>query len=345
MTLELVLAGSILIALTFYALMGGADYGAGVWSLLARGRLAHEQRELIAAAIGPIWEANHVWLILVVTILFTAFPAAFALITTTLHIPLTLLLMGVVLRGSAFAFRTNDVASRSELSEWAQIFWERVFALSSLITPVLLGVTIGAIASGRLGSARGGFVDVFVKPWLAPFPLMVGLLALALFALLAAVYLILETTRQELREEFRRHALWAAVGSAVLAVIVLALAHTGAPEVGQELSQSLWGRVVLASAGLFGLCALLFLWIRRFRLARVCAVGEVALVLWGWALGQYPYLVEPTLTIYNAAAPAQTLRLLLVALLLGAIALFPSLYYLYRIFKGRALFGQARGKS
>ncbi len=340
LTLELLLAGAILISLTFYALMGGADYGAGVWSLLARGPLARRQRDMIAAAIGPIWEANHVWLILAVTILFTAFPPAFALITTTLHIPLTLLLIGIVLRGSAFAFHTSDVVSRTKRREGPQVLWERVFALSSVITPVLLGVAIGAIASGRLTSATGGFLDVFVHPWLAPFPLAVGVFALALFAFLAAVYLILETTKEELREEFRRHALAAALVVGALAFAVFVLAKTGAPEVSDGLSRSFWGRLVVASAGMFALGAVVFLWRRQYRPARLCAAGQVTLILWGWALAQFPYLVEPSLTIHNAAAPSETLRLLVVVLLLGAMLLFPSLYYLYRVFKRRAVFGE-----
>jgi cytochrome d ubiquinol oxidase subunit II len=339
--LDLVLAGAILVSLTFYALMGGADYGAGVWNLLARGPLAPRQRDLISAAIGPIWEANHVWLILVVTILFTAFPPAFALITTTLHIPLTLLLIGIVLRGSAFAFHTGDVVSRTNRSEGSAAWWERVFALSSVITPVLLGVVVGAIASGRLGSATGGFLDVFVHPWLAPFPLAVGGFALALFAFLAAVYLILETTKEELREQFRRHALAASFVVGALAFAVVVLGKSGAPEVSDGLSRSLWGRLVLASAGMFALGGMMCLWRRRYRLARLCAVGQVMLILWGWGLAQFPYLVEPSLTIDNAAAPPETLRLLVIFLLLGGIVLFPSLYYLYRVFKPRAVFGES----
>ena len=153
------------------------------------------------------------------------------------------LLIGIVLRGSAFAFHTSDVVSRTKRREGPQVLWERVFALSSVITPVLLGVAIGAIASGRLTSATGGFLDVFVHPWLAPFPLAVGAFALALFAFLAAVYLILETTKEELREEFRRHALAAALVVGALAFAVFVLAKTGAPEVSDGLSRSFWARL------------------------------------------------------------------------------------------------------
>src|SRR2546423_971239 len=168
----------MLVSLTFYALLAGADYGGGVWDLFARGPRADEQRALIAHAIGPIWEANHVWLILVVVILFTAFPAAFATITTALHIPLTLLLIGIVLRGSAFTFRTYDSQRDS-----VQRRWSRTFSIASIITPVLLGVIVGALSSGTIHLEDGTFTSSFLSSWLTPFPFAVGLFALSLFAL------------------------------------------------------------------------------------------------------------------------------------------------------------------
>ena len=154
MSLEVMTTGIILASLTFYVLLGGADYGAGVWKLLARGSHGAAQRRLIEEAIGPIWEANHVWLILVITVLFTAFPAAFAVITTRLHIPLTLMLIGIVLRGAGFAFRGHDVPKHV-----MRPYWERTFAIASVITPVLLGVTIGAgticLSGRRVSYPRG----------------------------------------------------------------------------------------------------------------------------------------------------------------------------------------------
>src|SRR5258708_26175 len=141
-SLELLLGGVMLVSLTFYVLLAGADYGGGVWDLLASGPRAKGQRELVAKAIAPIWEANHVWLILVVVILFTAFPPAYALISTSLHVALLLLLFGIVLRGSALIFRTNDTQAK-----WQ---WGRIFAMASLGTPILLGVVVGAISSGSI---------------------------------------------------------------------------------------------------------------------------------------------------------------------------------------------------
>src|ERR1044072_2889132 len=198
-SLEVILAGSMVVSLTFYALMGGADYGGGMWDLLASGPRAQAQRELISEAIGPIWEANHVWLILVVVLLFSCFPPAFSAIATALHIPITLMLIGIVLRGSAFTFRTYD--SRRDN---VQRRWGRLFASASLITPILLGVTLGAIASGPIQVGEGRDISMFINSWLAPFPFAVGGFALALFAFLAAVYLTLETEDAELREDFRK---------------------------------------------------------------------------------------------------------------------------------------------
>ncbi|WP_447987412.1 cytochrome d ubiquinol oxidase subunit II [Nitrospira sp. Nam74] len=333
MSVELVLAGIILISLMFYVLLGGADYGAGVWSLFATGPRASAQREAIAKAIGPIWEANHVWLILIVTVLFTAFPKAFALLSTRLHIPLSLMLIGIVLRGSAFAFRTNDIVPRSERETRAQRLWERVFGVSSLFTPVMLGTIIGAIASGRLGGPGAGFADMFVRPWANPFCLTVGLLALALFAFLAAVYLLLEIRQDGLREDFRKRALWAAGAAAMVAAAVFLLSKDDAQHIRNNLGDTAGGITIVSLTVLSAMAALVALWQKKDRAAFVFAVSEVSLILGGWALAQYPYLVEPDVTIADAA-PSSTLQLVLIALLAGALVLFPSLYYLYRVFKG-----------
>lgn len=339
MSLELLLAGSILVGLTFYVLLGGADYGAGVWTLLARGPSMQAQRMMIAKAIGPIWEANHVWLILVVTILFTAFPKAFAVVSTQLHIPLSLMLVGVVLRGSAFAFRTNDVVDKARTEDRAEKFWERVFGLSSVLTPIMLGVTIGALASGHVGEpmgARGTFVDVFIRPWATPFCFLTGGLALTLFAGLAAVYLILEATDEFLREEFRRRALLAAAVSGAIAIAVFFIAKTEAPKIWAALTRTPGGIMMVTLAGVSGGTMVVALAQRLYRIAFFSAVGEVMFILWGWAFGQYPFLIVSNVTIADAAPP-QTLRLVLIALIIGALVLFPSLYYLYRIFKGETI--------
>src|SRR6266446_7234950 len=165
----------MLAALIIYALLGGADYGGGVWDLFAFGKRAPAQRALIAEAIGPVWEANHVWLILVVVILFTAFPPAFAAISIALHIPITLLLIDIVLRGTTFTFRAHD-AQRDDV----QRRWSLVFSIASIITPLLLGITLGAVASGTIRVNNRIVTSGFSDSWLAPFPFAVGFFALSL---------------------------------------------------------------------------------------------------------------------------------------------------------------------
>jgi cytochrome d ubiquinol oxidase subunit II len=326
--LETIIAGVMVGSLVLYALLGGADYGGGVWDLFAAGKRASRQRALIAEAIGPVWEANHVWLILVVVILFTAFPPAFATIATALHIPITLLLIGIVLRGTAFTFRTYDV-QRDDV----QRRWSLVFSIASIITPVLLGVTLGAIASGTIRVENDVVTSGFFNSWLAPFPFAVGFFALALFAFLAAVYLTLETRERELQEDFRRRALIAGVVVGALALTVFVLAGNGAPTVRAGISRSWWALGLHFLTAVFATGAFYTLWTRQYRLARVCAAAQVTLILLGWAFAQYPHLVEPNITIFNTAAPRITLQLLLAALIAGAILLFPSYYYLFRIFK------------
>lgn len=323
------LAAVALIALILYGLTGGADYGGGVWDLLARGPRQGAQRALIRDAIGPIWEANHVWLILVIVILFTAFPKGFAVIATALHIPLTLMLIGVVLRGSAFTFRSYDTSGHGRR-------WGTAFAIASLVTPILLGVNLGALGAGRIVVEGERVRSGFVKPWLAPFPFAVGALALCLFAYLAAVYLVVEAARRpdakELAEDFRRRALIAGLVSAGVAVLVLLLGGAAAPVLYGRVFR-LWPLQLLTLA-LSGLAAAA-LWRRRYALARVAAAGQVALILLGWGLLQYPYIVLPSVELHAAAAPPQTLRLLLLVLGLGGPVLLPSFVYLFRVFKSR----------
>ncbi len=328
MPLETIIAGVMVASLVLYALLGGADYGGGVWDLFAFGRRAREQRELIAHAIGPVWEANHVWLILVLVILFTAFPPAFAVIATALHIPITLLLIGIVLRGTAFTFRTYDV-QRDEV----QRRWSLIFSIASIITPILLGIILGAIASGNIRVENGVVTSGFVRPWLAPFPLAVGFFALALFAFIAAVYLTVEAEQGKLQEDFRLRALLSGVAVGLLALTVFLLAGTGAPTVRAGISRTSWALALHILTAVFAIGAFYMLWTRRYRAARVCAAGQATLILLGWAFAQFPYLVEPDISITSAAAPQITLRLLFGALIAGAILLFPSYYYLFRIFK------------
>lgn len=322
-------AALLALSLNVYVLFGGADFGGGVWDLLATGRRRHRQREVIAHALGPIWEANHVWLILAIVLSFTCFPPLYARLGTLLHIPLTLMLVGIVLRGSAFTFRTYD-----SQHDATQRRWGRIFSSASVLTPILLGVSIGAVASGRVRPVAGAtFVQQFVEPWMTPFAFSVGLLTVILFAFLAAVFLTLETRDRELCEDFRRRALGAGVAVFFASALVLLLSHDAAPLVRAGLLSSPWALPLHLATGVSAIAVLAALWYRWFRLARIAVGLQVSLIFWGWALAQYPFLVPPDLTVRQAAAPDATLRLVLVALAVGGVFLLPSLWYLFQIFK------------
>jgi cytochrome d ubiquinol oxidase subunit II len=318
----------LVLSLTAYALLGGADYGGGLWDLLASGPTAAGQRATIAHAIGPVWEANHVWLIVAIVIVFTGFPGAFAAISTYLHVPLLLVLIGIVLRGSAFVFRAYGPDDPRH-----ERFWGRVFAMASTATPLFLGVTVGALTEGQLpASPEGSFAAVYLTPWLTPFSLSVGLFALVLFGYLAAVYLTLEAHDIEEGAAFRTRALASGVAVGVLAVVVLVLAT---PDVRDALIASAWAVPLHVATGASALAALALLWLKRYELARLAAAAQVLFILWGWAMAQYPYAIRPHLTLANAAAPANVQVLLLQVLGVGAVVLMPSLLYLFGIFGPR----------
>ena len=338
-----VIAGLIILALNAYALLGGGDFGGGVWDLLASGPRKEEQRELIADSIAPIWEANHVWLIIVVVMLFTAFPSAFSTIGIVLHIPISLILIGIVMRGSAFVFRSYGSRTKERRRTWGL-----AFAIASTIAPLLLGAVIGAIASGAVGRAserigNASFAEVFIAPWTSPFAIAVGVFALALFAFLAAVYATVAAQTEELRDEFRKRALIVAVILFVVALLTL-VASRDVPVAASVLA-STWSIPLHIVTGLAALTAIAALWTRRYRVARLAAALQVSCIIWGWAFAQFPFVIPTSdpdavvpgsgalgLTIRAAAAPRATLDLLLIGLIVGAIVLIPSLVYLYRTF-------------
>jgi cytochrome d ubiquinol oxidase subunit II len=324
-----IVAACLGLSLNAYVLFGGADFGGGVWDLLAGGPRRGRQREVIAHALGPIWEANHVWLILAIVLTFTCFAPVFARLGIVLHIPLTLMLVGIVLRGSAFTFRTYD-----SQQDATQRRWGRIFASASIITPVLLGVSIGAVASGRVGQETGGgFRERFIDPWFTPFALSVGLLALTIFAFLAAVYLTLETHDRDLADDFRRRALSSGMAVFFASALVLLLSGQAAPLVRSGLMTSPWALPLHLLTGVTALGVLAALWFRRYRLARIGVGLQVSLIFWGWPMAQYPFLLPPSYTVANAAAPATTLRLTLIGLAIGGVILLPSLWYLFQVFK------------
>lgn len=308
--------------LTAYALFGGADFGAGFWDLLGGGRRSDAIRTLIEDTIGPVWEANHVWLIFALVVVWTAFPPVFAAVASTLYIPLTAVAIGVILRGSGFAFRKSVEEPR--LKRWFGV----LFGLSSIITPFFLGAIAGAIASGRVppGNAAGDPIG----SWLNPTSILGGTLGVGICAYLAAVYLTSDARRMgdpALADAFRWRALvvGAAVGAvAMLGIIVLA---QDAPTLFDGLASRALPLVLLSA--LAGLVSLVLLHRRRFSAARLTAGLAVGSVLWGWAVAQYPNLLVGSFTIRQASAAEATLVALLASLLVGAVLVVPSMVALF----------------
>ncbi|SCG53136.1 cytochrome bd-I ubiquinol oxidase subunit 2 apoprotein [Micromonospora echinaurantiaca] len=327
MTVADVLLGVLLAGLTLYTLLAGADFGAGIWDLLAGGtRRGAARRELIAHSIGPVWEANHVWLILVITLFWTTFPPAFAAFASTLYIPLTLAALGIIGRGAAFAFRK---ASHT-LTE--QRLYGATFALSSVATPFFLGSIVGAVASGRVppGIAEG---DIW-RSWLNPTSIYAGLLAVGVCAYLAAVYIIHDARRAgaaDLVAQFRRRALVTGMVVGVGAAAGLAVVAADAPDLFADLRGRALALVLLSFAA--GLGSLVLIATGRYRAVRVTAALAVAAVLWAWGAAQYPDLLPPDLTVTEAAGDPTVLATVLAVLAVGALLLAPSLLWLFGIFQ------------
>lgn len=325
---EMLLALILMASLTFYVLLGGADYGGGVWDLLSTGPRRQQQRNLISNAITPVWEANHVWLVLVVVLLFAGFPSAFAAITTALNIPLTVLIVGIVMRGSAFVFRAYHTGDYRTQRRWGLIF-----AIASTVTPICLGVVVGAISSGRVLVKEGVSVNGFLTPWLGTFPLIVGLFALSLFVFLAAVYLTVEAREPVLQEDFRRRALVSGVVVAAMALGTFLAARTGAPDIYARLLRPSLVWIVQGATASYAIAALVALLKRKYKVARIAAMLQVGLILWGWGLSQFPFFLQGEMTVSDAAAAPPVLWALIGATIAGLLVLFPSLGYLMQLFK------------
>jgi cytochrome d ubiquinol oxidase subunit II len=328
-TAEALLLGIVWVGLTLYVLLGGADFGGGVWDLLANGARAEEQRRLIASAIGPVWEANHVWLIFVLTGLLSAFPSVFADLSIALYLPFSFALVGIVLRGSAFAFRSHGEPD----SAW-QRTWTRIFGVASLVTPFVLGAAAASIAGGRIRVVDGRVHADLVRSWTSPLSLFAGLYAVAICAYLAAAYLTVEAVQRgedELERDFRARSLVAGVLAGALAAAGLVLVRSEAPVLWDGMLHEGLAFVVISAVG--GVATLVAVWRRRYRVGRVAAIVAVSSVLFGWGVAQWPYLIVPDVTVSEAAAPDPTLRVVAIGFAIGATVLAPSLFLLFRIFK------------
>ena len=325
----------VLLGLTAYAVLGGADFGAGLWQLLSAGRRGRALREHAHRSMGPVWEANHVWLIFVLVIFWTAYPVAFGSVASTLAVPLFIAAVGIILRGTAYALRS---AARSDREA---IRIDLAFALSSILTPFALGTMVGAIASERVpvGNATGALWG----SWLNPTAIFIGVLAVAAGACMAAVFLAADARRiglEGLAQAFRRRALAAGSVTGALALTGLVVVRADAPSLFEGLTTGPGIAALAASAGA-GLATLALLWRSAFEPARFAAAAAVAAIVGGWAVAQQPMLL-PGLTVQEAAAGRATLVAILVGVLAGSLILVPSLALLFRMVLGGAF--DPRGK-
>jgi cytochrome d ubiquinol oxidase subunit II len=315
----------ILTGLVFYVVLGGADFGAALWQVTApRTEDGNRMRMLAHDAMGPVWEANHVWLIFVVTVTWTAYPAAFGSLASTLTIPLSIALLGIVVRGAAYAMSSGT----SDPSELRRI--DAASAISSILAPFGLGASVGALASGRVpyGNAAG---DPW-SSWLNPTSILIGVLAVAVSIYLAAVYLCADAARRgqrDLVEPYRRRAVGAGVVAGALALGGLVVLHQDAHPLYRGLVTGT-GLPALIVSVLAGVATVVLVLLRRFEPARFAAAGAVAAIIAGWALAQQPRFLSGV-TVEQAAAPHDTLVAVIVAILAGAIILFPSLTLLLRL--------------
>jgi cytochrome d ubiquinol oxidase subunit II len=321
MSLPVFVATAMFAGVALYAVLGGADFGSGFWDLTAgNARRGGAVRALVDHSIGPVWEANHVWLIYVLVYWWTAFPRTFAAVTTTLYLPLALALLGIVLRGAGFAFRKYSSSMRQ-----AQIFGV-VFATSSILTPFFLGAVVGAVAGGRVPA--GGYGDPWTS-WVNPTALTAGALAVGICSFLAGVFLTADAAHvgdHALSDRLRRGSIAvAAVTGAIVLAALIPVRHD-AP----TLSDGLLGRglALVITSVVFGVITLWALARRRFILARVAAVGAVVAVVAGWGLAQYPWLLVDQVTIQDAAGARATLQALLIVTALAAVLVVPPLVFL-----------------
>jgi cytochrome bd ubiquinol oxidase subunit II len=313
----------LFVGITAYAVFGGADFGAGFWDLTAGGAERGERpRALIDHSIGPVWEANHVWLIFTLVVLWTAFSEAFASITLTLFVPLTLAALGIVLRGSSFAFRKAVLRTRDRRNFGA------AFAVSSVLVPYCMGAVAGAIASERVPA--GGKAGDPWSSWINPTSILGGVLAICACAFLSATYLVWDARRLEnatMAEYFRRRALGAAVAAGTVAFVGIFVLHADATYVFHGLSSRALPLVIISAV--CGAGALVLLARRAARGARLLAIGAVASVVVAWGVAQWPYLLPTSLKVSDAAAPSSTLGAVLVVFGAAVVIIVPALVLLY----------------
>ena len=316
-----------------YTLFAGADFGAGILELFPGKAKKSALRHLVTEALGPVWEVNHIWLILAVVVLFSAFPKAYSAISITFHIPITMILMGIIARGCAFTFRHHDVRMKR-----SETIYSVIFTLSSLLTPFALGLLLGGILAEKVDVAQVDFFAAYIRPWYGLFPLSVAIFVCCLFTYEAAILLYAEGKNSELFSDLLSRA---RITLVLVMLAGLAVFAAGVYEEVSFISRFLRSPGALACVGLASIFSVLIWGILKSpkrRFLRFCMVGQVLLIVGGLLWVQFPVLLDlgpsaPALDIYNTASPPATLKAMLWALCVGSSMIFPAIGYLLRIFK------------
>ena len=322
----------LLVSVYLYCLLGGADFGAGIVELTARGESRERTKNLVSESMAPIWEANHMWLVITVVILFNAFPAIYTQVSISLYIPLILLLVGIVLRGTAFTFRHYDA-----IKDDSQKVYSKIFSYSSLTVTFFFGLVIGALISGKITQNPDNFIEGYITPWLNIFSISVGIFLCTLFSFIASVYLIGDSTEKSIREKFITKAKHTTIAMVISGGLVFIASYIESVDLvtqffSHPISITL---IVLATIGL----PVLWITLGKGRIwsSRIIAGAQLLFILGGFYAIYFPTIVKikdgTNLTLFNSAAPAVTLNYLGWALIIGSFIIFPSLFYLLDIFK------------
>lgn len=329
----------MLTALTLYALWGGADFGAGIWEFTSVLQSTEKERQHIYRAIGPVWEANHVWLIFVLVILLNGFPLALAALGRALWLPLLLVLCGIVFRGTSYVFRSYGLGKQRE-----KRLWEASFAAASTATPFFLGACAGAIASGKLAiTTTGDFHADYLTGWISAETVFTGFYGVAMCAYLSAVYLTREADLiedAELTATWRQRSLSTGLWMGILSLGGLVMVSIDMPDLAEGFRVRGWPFVVLSLVCGFG--SLYALWKANYTRAVLASSGAVASVIWGWGVSQYPVLIPPDITSEHVKAPDNVLWLMILVIMAGAVFLLPALGYLLILFKAQRPDGKSQ---
>jgi cytochrome d ubiquinol oxidase subunit II len=317
----------VLIGMIMYAASAGADFGGGLWTALASGPRAHEQREGLFHAIGPVWETNHIWIIFVVVVLFTCFPKGFQVLSIALLVPLVFALVGINFRGAAFVFRHFGRFKPSEIPAL-----EAVFSISSIMTPFFLGMAVSGTGAGHIRILNGQVQGGLWSAWITPFTVVGGLIGLAICAYITPFYMVART-EGELQEDFRTRAVAGAVVLGILTSIEIPIAWLSAPLFFERMIR-FFPLLFIGLAVVCGNSTLILLWKKVYHLARLLADVTIGFTMAGFVAALYPDMVIGQLTYAEAAAPEPTLLAVMITLPIGALLLIPSLYFLYKTFGG-----------